>query len=98
MFFVAKTIIDNKNPDLIYTDEDKYSESEGRYFPHFKPDFNKDLFYSYNYISHLGVYKKSIIDEIGGFRVGFEGSQDYDLVLRVISRTEVSKIVHIPIE
>ena len=57
----------------------------------------EDLLYFYNYISHLGVYKKSIVDEIGGFRVGFEGSQDYDLALRVISHSKKNKIIHIPI-
>ena len=97
LFFVTKAILENNNPNLIYSDEDKYFESEGRNYPHFKPDFNEDLFYSYNYISHLGVYKKSVVDEIGGFRVGFEGSQDYDLALRVISHSKKNKIIHIPI-
>src|SRR5262249_13315381 len=58
----------------------------GRYDPHFKPAWNPDLFHSMNFISHLGVYRASMLKEIGGFRSGYEGSQDYDLALRFIER------------
>lgn len=50
---------------------------------------------STNYISHFGVYRKSIVDGIGGFRVGYEGSQDYDLVLRFVEKTTPARIRHI---
>ena len=60
----------NKHPDanFIYSDEDKIDENEIRYDPHFKPDWNPDLFYSQNYINHLSVYRTSLVREIGGFR------------------------------
>lgn len=87
----------NKNPqlDLIYSDEDKIDMNGVRSDPAFKPDWSPDLLMGTNYISHLGVYRKSIIDKIGGFRVGYEGSQDYDLVLRFVEQTNEQKIGHI---
>ena len=87
----------NKNPDLdfIYSDEDKLDLQEERTDPFFKPDFSPDLMLSMFYISHLGFYRKSIVDSIGGFRKGFEGSQDYDLALRFLEKTDPKKIQHI---
>jgi GT2 family glycosyltransferase len=85
-----------KNPriDMIYSDEDKIN-SDGKHLdPFFKPDFSQDLIYSMMYPTHLAVYRKKIIDEIGGFRVGYEGSQDYDLFLRFWEKASV--IHHIP--
>ncbi len=88
----------NKHPeaDFIYSDEDKIDEKGERVEPYFKPDWSPDLFLSQMYTCHLGVYRKTIIDEIGGFRKGYEGSQDYDLVLRFIEKTNREKIFHIP--
>lgn len=82
--------------DLVYSDEDKISEEGERFSPHFKSDWNPDLFFSQNYVSHLGVYRTSLLRAIGGFREGFEGSQDYDLALRCVARTDGSRIRHIP--
>ena len=96
LYYVAKSIQSNPLADLIYSDEDKIDETGRRQAPHFKSCFNLDLLLSYNYISHLGVYRRSIIEEIGGFRPGYEGSQDYDLALRVINRSSPERIVHIP--
>lgn len=96
LYLVAEAI--NKNPGaaLIYSDEDKIDEEDNRFDPYFKSDWNPDLFMGQNMISHLGVYKKSIVKEIGGFRKGFEGSQDYDLALRFIQKIKSSQIIHIP--
>jgi glycosyltransferase involved in cell wall biosynthesis len=96
LFWVIDTI--NKNPDaqLLYSDEDKIDEVGKRFDPYFKSDWNPDLFYSQNMISHLGVYRASLLSEIGGFRLGMEGSQDYDLALRSIERIAASQIHHIP--
>lgn len=80
--------------DMIYSDEDKISEAGKRHSPFFKPDWSPDTFLSQMYTCHLGVYRRTLIEEIGGFRVGFEGSQDYDLVLRLTERTK--EIYHIP--
>ena len=81
---------------LMYSDEDKIDESGQRYDPYFKSDWNYDLFLSHNCISHLGVYQTSLLREIGGFRAGYEGSQDWDLALRCIETLSASEIGHIP--
>ena len=83
-----------KNVDLIYSDEDKLNNKNELIEQFFKPDWSKYRFLSNMYTSHLSLYRKSIIDEIGGFRSGFEGAQDYDLMLRFIEKTE--NIYHIP--
>ena len=88
----------NRKPDLqlIYSDEDKLDQEGRRCDPHFKPDWNPDLFTSQNYISHLTVYRAALVREVGGFREGFEGSQDYDLSLRCLEKIEPGQIYHIP--
>jgi glycosyltransferase involved in cell wall biosynthesis len=96
LFWVAEAICQNPDIALIYSDEDKIDESGKRFNPYFKPNWNVDLFYSHNLFSHFGVYRADILKAIGGFRVGFEGSQDYDLVLRCIERIEPKEIYHIP--
>ena len=86
----------NAHPDadMIYSDEDKITEDGIRHQPFFKPDWSPDTFLSQMYSGHLGVYRTEILRGIGGFRIGFEGSQDYDLVLRFTEKT--SHIHHIP--
>ncbi|WP_321947699.1 glycosyltransferase [Paraburkholderia sp. J10-1] len=96
LFMVADEINRYPDVDLIYTDEDKVDENDQRHDPHFKTDWNRELFYSQNFIAHLGVYRTSIARQIGGFRVGFEGSQDYDFALRFLKHTDGSRIRHIP--
>lgn len=81
---------------LVYSDEDKIDAEGRRYDPYMKPDWNYDLFLSHNCISHLGVYQRDLLEEVGGFREGFEGSQDWDLALRCIERLEPEQIGHIP--
>jgi len=95
-FHVAEEI--NKHPDaaLIYSDEDKINTMGERCFPHFKPDLNLDLLFSQNYICHLLVIKTNLLMEIGGFRKGYEGAQDHDLVIRCIERIKHEKVRHIP--
>jgi glycosyltransferase involved in cell wall biosynthesis len=96
LFWVAECI--NSHPDvrLIYSDEDKIDEQGIRLDPYFKSDWNIDLFYSQNMFSHLGVFEASLLRAVGGFRVGMEGSQDYDLVLRCIEHVDAAQICHIP--
>lgn len=95
LYFAVDKINKNPNVKIIYTDEDKVSVSGRRYDPCFKPDWNKELLLSNNYISHFGVYQKALIEDIGGFRAGYEGAQDYDLVLRASSKCSSSEICHI---
>lgn len=96
LYEVVKVLNQDSNLDLIYSDEDKLDLNDTRSEPTFKPEWSPDLLLGTNYISHLGVYRKSIVDEIGGFRTGYEGSQDYDLVLRFTEQTTPEKIHHIP--
>lgn len=94
LYEVAKILQNHRDLDIIYSDEDKIDENGNRNNPFFKPDYCPDTLLSYNYISHMGVYRRNLIEQIGGFRKGVEGSQDYDLLLRVVELTE--KIYHIP--
>ncbi len=96
LFWVADAICENSDVRVIYSDEDKMSESGRRFDPYFKCDWNVDLFYSYNLISHLGVYRLDLVKAVGGFRVGLEGAQDYDLALRCLERINSDQIHHIP--
>ena len=96
LYCVASAIIANPSARLIYSDEDKIDASGRRHDPYFKCDWNTDLFYSQNFFCHLGVYYKPLLDTIGGFRIGVEGSQDYDLVLRCIEHVGVDAVHHIP--
>jgi glycosyltransferase involved in cell wall biosynthesis len=93
---VAEAILANPDAKIIYSDEDKISVSGLRADPYFKCDWNYELFMGHNLISHLGVYQSDIVNSIGGFRVGYEGSQDYDLTARVIEQIDPLQIVHIP--
>ncbi|MGF2941889.1 glycosyltransferase family 2 protein [Enterococcus xiangfangensis] len=96
LYEVVKRLNQNSELDLIYSDEDKIDMAGKRFDPAFKPDWSPDLLLGTNYISHLGVYRRSIMEKIGGFRVGYEGSQDYDLVLRFTEQTTAERIAHIP--
>ena len=80
--------------DVVYSDEDKIEPDGRRSSPFFKPDWSPDLLLACNYICHFSVYRRSLLEVLGGFRAGFDGSQDYDLVLRVTERTR--RIAHIP--
>ncbi|MEA3222468.1 MAG: glycosyltransferase family 2 protein [Thermodesulfobacteriota bacterium] len=88
----------NKNPeaDLIYSDEDKIDTHGNRMEPFFKPDYSPDFLLTRNYICHFSLFRRSIINSIGGFRRGYEGAQDYDLILRFIEKTKPKRIFHIP--
>lgn len=90
---VASVLAANPSIDMTYSDEDVFDEN-GRLALFIKPDWSPDLFRSHMYTCHLGVYRRSLAEEIGGFRTEFDGSQDYDFVLRYTERTD--RIVHIP--
>ena len=96
LYMVAREIARDPDLDVIYTDEDKISRWGRRYDPHFKSDWNPDLFLAQNMISHLGVYRASLVREVGGLRPEFDGSQDYDLALRIVERTQPQRIRHVP--
>ena len=94
LYEIAALIGRHPETDMIYTDEDKIDTQGRRHSPFFKPDWSPDTFLSLMYTCHLGVYRTALVRKIGGFREGFEGSQDYDLVLRLTERTD--RIRHIP--
>jgi glycosyltransferase involved in cell wall biosynthesis len=96
LYEVAAEIDAHPDAQLIYTDEDKIDVEDRRFDPYFKPDWNPDLNTGQNYMSHLSVYRTELIRSLGGFRKGFEGSQDWDLSLRVVERIPASAIRHIP--
>ncbi len=96
LFECVKALNSDKNLDFIYSDEDKIDAKGRRVSPFFKPDWSPDLFFSMNYTCHLSCFRKQIVDEIGGFRLGYEGSQDYDLTLRIIEKISSERIHHIP--
>jgi Predicted glycosyltransferases len=95
LFECVKILNEKPQIEIIYTDEDKVTMDSRTYFqPHFKSDFNIDLLRSMNYISHLFVVKKKIVDKIGVLNPAFDGAQDYDFILRCIEASE--NIYHIP--
>ncbi|MEG4270259.1 MULTISPECIES: glycosyltransferase [unclassified Microcoleus] len=81
--------------DFLYSDDDKIDTKGRRFAPQFKPEWSPELLLSYMYLGHLCAVKKHIFEEIGGLRLGFEGSQDYDFALRA---TEISRhVAHLPL-
>ncbi|MGF1498252.1 MAG: tetratricopeptide repeat protein [Elainellaceae cyanobacterium] len=94
LYEVVRLLNQHPEADLIYSDEDKLTPDYQRTDPFFKPDWCPDTFLSRMYTCHLGTYRRSLLMEIGGFRVGYEGSQDYDLVLRFTEQSD--RIFHIP--
>ena len=95
LYEVVKCINNHPEVDFIYTDEDKFEEVGGkRYDPYFKSDFGPDTLRANNYICHFSVFRKDLMEKLGGFRSEFDGAQDYDILLRM---SEIAKhIYHIP--
>ncbi len=81
---------------LVYSDEDKIDERGRHYDPFFKPPWNPELLESQNYIGHFLVIDRSLLTEVGGFRLGYEGSQDYDLLFRLTERLDAAQIGNVP--
>ncbi len=95
LYEIVKALNEDKGLDIIYTDEDKVSMDGKKYYgPNFKSDFNIDLLRSVNYICHIFLVRKTIIDRAGGFNSDFDGAQDYDFILRCVELTD--RIHHIP--
>ncbi|MHB8858185.1 MAG: glycosyltransferase family 2 protein [Thermoleophilia bacterium] len=94
LFANVRLLNENPDADLIYSDQDKMDVRGRRSEPLFKPDWSPELLMSVNYINHLCVIRKEVGDSVGWFRRGYEGSQDFDLFLRITSMTD--RIFHIP--
>lgn len=95
LYECAKAVNSDKDIDVLYSDEDKIDMAGKKYFdPNFKPDLNIDLLCSMNYICHLFVVKKEVIDKVGMLRSEFDGAQDHDFILRCVEAAR--KVYHIP--
>ena len=98
LYEVVKLLQEHPEADMIYSDEDRLDGEGRRVCPFFKPDWSPEYMLSVMYTCHFGVYRRRLMEEIGGFRMGFEGSQDYDLVLRISERTKnifhVAKVLY----
>ncbi|WP_251978354.1 glycosyltransferase family 2 protein [Salinicola avicenniae] len=96
LYQVVETLQRHPDAEVLYSDEDKIDEFGERFDPHFKPAWNPDLLLGQNYLSHLGVYRAERMRAVGGFRRGFEGSQDHDLALRCTHGLTASQVIRIP--
>ncbi|NJL59242.1 MAG: glycosyltransferase [Desulfobacteraceae bacterium] len=88
----------NRNPllDMIYSDEDKIDIRQRRSDPFFKPDYSPDMLLCMSYICHFTIFRREKLLAVGGFRAGYDGAQDYDIMLRFTEKTYPDKIAHIP--
>jgi O-antigen biosynthesis protein len=91
---VSEAIDGAPEADYVYTDEDKIDEAGHHQGPFFKPDWSPERMRTQMYTCHLSVMRRALVEEVGGFDPGFEGSQDWDLVLRVTERAR--RVVHVP--
>ncbi|MDD2893152.1 MAG: glycosyltransferase [Halothiobacillaceae bacterium] len=96
LLHVVEALQVTPRPRFLYSDEDKIDGLGRRVSPHFKSDWNPDLLLSQNYITHLMVAEHALVQEVGAFREGLDGSQDHDLALRLTERLTPAAIVHIP--
>ncbi|HEY8506350.1 MAG TPA: glycosyltransferase family 2 protein [Gemmataceae bacterium] len=94
LYEVVAALNEHPDADFLYSDEDKLTQQGERAEPNFKPDWSPETLRGRNYVCHLTVLKRDLVTELGGFREGFDGAQDHDLVLRASERAR--KIVHIP--
>lgn len=94
LYEVVRLLNDHPEADLIYSDEDKIDADGQHTEPYFKPSWSPSLLLNMNYITHFAVLRRELVVRVGGFRAGYEGSQDHDLFLRVAEQT--SNVYHIP--
>jgi glycosyltransferase involved in cell wall biosynthesis len=94
LYEVVKLLQEHPEADMIYGNEDKLDAGGHRVEPFFKPDWSPEYMLAVMYTCHFGVYRRGLIEEIGGLRLGFEGSRDYDLARRISEKTE--RILWIP--
>lgn len=94
LYEVARLLQQHPEADVIYSDEDKLERDGRRGDPFFKPDWSPEYLLSLNYACHFGVYRRVLVEAVGGLRAEFDGSQDYDLLLRVTEKTQ--NVFHVP--
>ena len=97
LFECVKALNDHPGTLVVYSDEDKMSMDGHKFFqPHFKPDYNPDLLCTVNYICHLFVVSRSVIEKVGMLRKEFDGAQDYDFIFRCVEAVKDEEIYHVP--
>lgn len=96
LLHVAEAIVAHPDADFLYTDEDKVDASGHHYDPQFKGDWNPEMAITHNYTHHLRTIRRRIVEKVGGLRVGYEGAQDIDLILRCVEHIEHRNILHVP--
>lgn len=96
LLHVAEAIVTEPTRDFLYTDEDKIDASGRHYDPQFKGSWNPEMAITHNYTHHLRTIRRRIVEEVGGLRVGYEGAQDIDLILRCVEKIEYLNIHHVP--
>ncbi len=95
LYHLAQAIKKNPKCDMFYSDEDKLTEDGKTGEIYFKPDWDLDLFFGHNFFNHLGCFRREKVKQLEGFRLGYEGSQDYDLTLRMLKLSQ-QEPYHIP--
>lgn len=93
---VAEYIEKNPGAKFFYSDEDKMDSEDNRHDPYFKPDWNPELLEGQNFLCHLSVTRTDLVRDVGGFMPGLEGSQDWDLFLKITETLDDEEIIHIP--
>jgi GT2 family glycosyltransferase len=93
---VVLALADHPDAGMVFSDEDKIDLEGTRHSPNFKPDFDPLLLLGQNYLGHLVCYRRDLAMGVGGYREGFEGSQDWDLSLRASEQISPEHILHIP--
>ena len=96
LLHVAEAIVARPTADFLYTEEDKIDASGRHYDPQFKGDWNPEMAITHNYTHHFRTIRRRIVEQVGGLRVGFEGAQDIDLILRCVEHIDHANIIHVP--
>jgi GT2 family glycosyltransferase len=96
LYWIAAELERHPDADIIFSDSDLVDDHNRRFAPYLKGDFNLELMLGHNMVSHLGVYRRSLVELVGRMRVGLEGSQDYDLLLRTFAASDARRVRHIP--
>jgi glycosyltransferase involved in cell wall biosynthesis len=96
LFCMAEAIGQSPDAAILYSDEDKLDDAGSRFAPYFKPDFSPELFLGQNYLNHLTLFRRTDVEAVGGWRPERDGSQDYDLALRIVASVGPARVVHVP--
>lgn len=96
LYMLAVEMAEHPDAQIIYSDEDRIDDNGVRSSPYFKPDFDSDLLLGQNVFNHLTAWRRELLQQLGGLRLGFEGSQDHDLALRAAACVKPGQIRHIP--